>query len=303
MRTAGSECASNQVDAEAMLRFTLQTLGQFVDGDGRREKLRAKLMERAQRGAYPETDSSTDELKRLDIQIRDLDTQKETIEYRMARERDDALYAALSRQFQAVFNDRRSLQARLEELKNRPTIVYARTSIEDQVDGAMSLLDQIALVAGNPEARQDAASLLNRIGLRICLRFAPAVKGKKRIIQKLVSGIIVFGDRPLPVPLFGKDKCGPDSVEGSQTCIGTGGTQHTSSNSKLDDGHHEANEVKSCPPENETAMSALRADMADSASSDAPGVQAVSQPESISTTKVSRGDWIRTSDLTVPKRT
>jgi hypothetical protein len=51
MGTAGAECASNQVDAEAMLRFTLKTLKQFVDLHGRRAKLRQKLLERAQREA------------------------------------------------------------------------------------------------------------------------------------------------------------------------------------------------------------------------------------------------------------
>ena len=44
------ECNSNQVDAEAMLRFTLKTLKQMVDRNGNREKLRQKLMERARRG-------------------------------------------------------------------------------------------------------------------------------------------------------------------------------------------------------------------------------------------------------------
>jgi len=51
MRTSGAECASNQVDAEAILRFTLKTLKQFVDLHGRREKLRRKLLERARQEA------------------------------------------------------------------------------------------------------------------------------------------------------------------------------------------------------------------------------------------------------------
>lgn len=42
-----AECASNQVDAEAILRFTLLPLKQFVDLHSRRDKLRQKLLERA----------------------------------------------------------------------------------------------------------------------------------------------------------------------------------------------------------------------------------------------------------------
>ena len=106
MRTAGAECASNQVDAEAMLRFTLLTLKQFVDRHGRRDKLRQKLLERAlQEGQESARDPRRTELARLQIRQTELQGQHAIIEYRMARERDDALYAALSRQYQAIQAD------------------------------------------------------------------------------------------------------------------------------------------------------------------------------------------------------
>jgi hypothetical protein len=46
--------------------------------------------------------------------------------------------------------------------------------------------------------------LLKRLGLRIGLTFRTVVKGKKRKVQCLTSGRLVFGDAALPVPLFGK---------------------------------------------------------------------------------------------------
>jgi hypothetical protein len=101
MRTA--ECASNQVDGEAILRFTLKTLRQFVELRGRREKLRQKLLERARRDARkPEIDSRALELSQLRGRQSELQADLAKIEYRMAREGNDKLYKALARQYQAA---------------------------------------------------------------------------------------------------------------------------------------------------------------------------------------------------------
>jgi hypothetical protein len=66
-------------------------------------------------------------------------------------------------------------------------------------------LDDVARITSDPAERAEIQPLLERLGLRIGLRFQPAVKGTKRVVQKLVSGRMVFGDGPLPVPLFGKN--------------------------------------------------------------------------------------------------
>jgi hypothetical protein len=103
LRTSGAECASNQVDAEAMLRFTLKILTQLVDQHGRRDKLRQKLLERARREAQePAKDPREMELARLRARRTELQAHCSTIEYRMGRERDDTLYAALARQYKAA---------------------------------------------------------------------------------------------------------------------------------------------------------------------------------------------------------
>jgi Recombinase len=101
MRTA--ECSSNQVDGEAILRFTLKALKQFVELQGRREKLRQKLLERARRDARkPEIDSRALELSRLRGRQSELQADLAKIEYRMAREGNDQLYKALAGQYQAA---------------------------------------------------------------------------------------------------------------------------------------------------------------------------------------------------------
>ncbi|HEY7312715.1 MAG TPA: hypothetical protein VH643_25340 [Gemmataceae bacterium] len=67
------------------------------------------------------------------------------------------------------------------------------------------MLDDVVRITADPAARAEVNPLLRRLGLWIGLMFQPAVKGAKRIVQRLVSGRMVFGEGPLPLPLFGKD--------------------------------------------------------------------------------------------------
>jgi hypothetical protein len=74
-----------------------------------------------------------------------------------------------------------------------------------QAEAALGLLDDLTRITSDPAARAEVNALLRRLGLRIGLTFSSIVKGKKRVVQRLASGRMVFGDGPLPVPLFAKD--------------------------------------------------------------------------------------------------
>jgi hypothetical protein len=205
MRTAGSECASNQVDGEAMLHFTLMTLKQLIDRHGNREKLRQKLLERARlECSKPAAHPRTAELSRLTIRRADLQEQLATIEFRMAREREESIYDVLKRQYRIA----RSEMAAVEEAQRRletERMTEASQSPESQAEAALGLLDDLTRITSDPAARAEINPLLQRLGLRIGLSFGSVIKGKKRVVRRLLSGRTVFGDGPLPVPLFGKD--------------------------------------------------------------------------------------------------
>ena len=79
-------------------------------------------------------------------------------------------------------------------------------SPEAQAEAALALLDDVARVTADPTARAEVNPLSEAAGVMDRLDGSdPAVKGKKRVVQRLASGRMVFGDGPLPVPLFGKD--------------------------------------------------------------------------------------------------
>ena len=84
MRTAGAECHSNTIDAEALLRFTLRTLKQLVARHGNRDKLQLLLLDRARRAAgQPEAHPAAVELRRLRGRESMLRADQEIIEYRL----------------------------------------------------------------------------------------------------------------------------------------------------------------------------------------------------------------------------
>ncbi len=309
MRTAGSECASNQVDAEAMLRFTLKTLRQFVDLHGRRDKLRQKLLERARRdGQGPVLDPRAVELARLQARQAELQAQHATIEYRMARERDDALYAGLSRQYQAAQAELAAVAEAIRRQEVAQMPVEAR-SPEAQAEAALALLDDVGRITADPAARAEVNSLLKRLGLWIGLWFQPAIKGTKRAVQRLSSGRMVFGDGPLPVPLFGKDNidAGPhggcaSAVPITPTTEGDYDHEKPSSGESVGTMAVRGGMDEDSREKRQTAGAGVvpvpAADLGDRA----PDRLNRSQPEGISITKVNRGDWIRTSDLLNPIR-
>lgn len=296
MRTSCAECTSNQVDAEAMLRFTLKTLKQLVDRHGRLEKLRQKLLVRARRTEeQPLCDPRRAELGGLQCRQTDLQEQRDAIEYRMGRESDDLLYAALSRQYKAVVAELEAAAATIGRLEAEQTIVQAQAP-EQQVEAALALLDDIGRITTDPQRRGAINGLLQRLGVRIGLQFVSTVKGKKRQVQQLVSGRLVFGDAPLPVPLFGKDnlegplpgRAGARITQPSE--VADGGAELEQPSSEATTVIHAGTNEKMVDSlgENQTAEAGVVPDLAAGKGDRTPAWLDQSQPEGISTTKVSR---------------
>jgi hypothetical protein len=276
MRTAGAECNSNQVDAEAALRFTLRTIKQFLDVHGRREKLKQKLLERAQREIQePKIDLRALELTRLQSRQTELRSQRETIEYRMARERTDILYLGLTRQYQVVLADLSKVEEEIRQKQAEQTTVTSRRP-EAQADAAMGLLDDVARITSDSTARAEINGLLKRLGLWLGLKFQTVVKGKKREVQQLVSGMMVIGGGRLPVQLFGRHNCDLQDARSRES------VQTASITRSDEEGRTEMR------PAGGEILPAPVGDLGDQASNRPNN----SQPEGISITKGSRGKRI-----------
>lgn len=203
MRTAGAECEHNLVDAEAVLRFTLRTLCQQVERCGNREKLRALLEERARHEADHEQPTAADhEVGHLEATLGEKRTQLITVQRRMATEQDDNRYEALCTEFDRIRSEASEVETRLES-RRKVSMAGSRGSMQQEIEAAMALFDDINRISTDERARAEINPMLVRLGLRLGLTFTSAIKGKKRVVRQLVGGIMAFGDASLPVPLHG----------------------------------------------------------------------------------------------------
>jgi hypothetical protein len=294
MRTEGAECENNAVDGEALLRFTLRTLRQLVERHGNRDRLRQLLLERAHREAPESVPSPAEqELQVLTGKVSDLTEQLAVVRRRMALEPDDTRYAAIAAEFDRL---RAELQVAEKELeaKQRCRPASSGRSPEAEVDAVMALVDDICRVADDVGARADINPLLKRLGMWIGLTFTSAIKGTKRVVRRLASGQITFGDGRLPVPMHGADnrqgphgdahpteETNPGSHEPEPALAGSGKERVVVGREKME----------------KAGTDAAAPIPADSSRERPTRPGSKSQPEGISFTKGSRGDWIRTSDL------
>src|SRR5262249_34962190 len=123
------------------------------------------------------------------------------------------------------------------------------------------------------------------------LNFASVIKGKKRMVQRLLGGIIAIGGGRLPVPVYGtQNRQGPghspEKVDsGDDIC------PHAEEES--------GQRVEGCSENKEAGTNACALIPAFS-TRDRVAQPHGNQREGVSFTKGSRGDWIRTSDLLNP---
>jgi hypothetical protein len=213
------------------------------------------------------------------------------------------LYETLSRQFVAAKAELKTAQEGLERLrKDRETVVADQP--EARVEAALNLLNDITRIADDPAARAEVNPLLRRLGVLIGLSFAPAVKGEKRKIQRLVGGRIVFGDGPLSVPLYGKDNVdgGPSEAPHTRHATGNGDMRkgiisRTGVDSEDAIGEEKSSEGRRKKP---GAGKGVDPELASGGGDRSPHRPNECRPEGVSTTKGSRADRIRTCDLLVP---
>ena len=84
---------------------------------------------------------------------------------------------------------------------------------DEEVATALSHLERFEQILSDPTARAAVCEMVSQLNLRVGLRFVPAIKGKKRMVRKLLGAMIVFGNNELPVPLHGRDRRDGDPAD------------------------------------------------------------------------------------------
>lgn len=201
------ECKCNSVDADALLKFVLRALVSRINNVGGREKVRTLLAERAEREASATDRDSDSTVRQARRKVSSLERDLATVERRIATIEDDDLVASLVNQRKAIRAEHATAVAQLADHEKRGQ--QSETTPAESVASAMSVFDQIELVANDPVARSHIAALVERLGVKVGLSFRAAIKGKERNVRRLTGGVLVMGGTPLFVPLHGRDNVDP----------------------------------------------------------------------------------------------
>lgn len=201
MKYGAAACENNQVDAEALLRFTLETLCELVDRAGSRDQLRVRLLERANAARNTPADSDLETNRAaLQTRIRDLERQRQLASRNATLAEDPDLRADAETLFVRI---KRELESAKQQLAALASTTTPATSPEAEVDKALALMDRIREATRDPqartkEARAEVPAILSDLGLRLGLRFVGRTKGLKRQVRQLAGGVIALDNRPLP---------------------------------------------------------------------------------------------------------
>jgi DNA invertase Pin-like site-specific DNA recombinase len=250
----GADCAHNHIDGPTAVRFLLGCLRQRILTPQLFAKLKRRLLELARQELKSDKPVQQIEAKqealaqvgaKLDLAGRNLALAETPQQFKMVARAIDDL---------ALQRDR--LESELAE--QRRTINVA-TDIDADLAAAMELVHDLTKLAADPENYKALGEVFNQVNVRMFLRFSQ-VQIKKRIVNKVVGGVVTFGSAPPPIVIY-SGPTGRREIKGPTSSADVG---PSSSRTAL-------------PPE-----------------SSHPG------REDSSLGNVRRGDWIRTSDLLNP---
>lgn len=233
MKSACSRCNNNQVDAEALLKFVLHTIAESVDRCGGRGKLKELLEARARKSQDGIQNREQDLARRqLESSVATLRANLATAERRMAIEEDEDDARAFRTQVHSLRVELRAAEAKLAEWQRTNSAHETPFDLDNAVSSSLRLFEQLSKAAEDRSARAAVNQLVTSLGLRIGLSFRGQIKGVKREVRVLDGGVIAFGNRQLPVPLFGGAAVSriPHSIGSQRTLAATldGRTQEVS---------------------------------------------------------------------------
>lgn len=206
MKSAGSECNHNAVDGAAALSFVIGTLQQLILRAGGRDALRARLLTNA-RAEQTSPPVEPPRLREIQRRLSAAEVELSKIQRNFARAQDDE-------ELKLFRNEMASQKAIIEAIRCEQQSAQAprpMVDVEQEVERALSIYDEITRLADNPAARAGLPALLDRLNLRLWLNFGDGLKGNRKI-RILKGGILTLGDTEPPLrPYGGTDDGGPEA--------------------------------------------------------------------------------------------
>jgi hypothetical protein len=221
----GAKCKHNHVDGVVATKFLLSCIRQRLLAPTLRAKLEQKLraiaeQERAHGGAAAGLAAKQAALVAVRVKL-------ERVGQNLALAEGADQYRAVA----AVFDDLKKQQNGLEaEVHQLEQLAGTTCDPEAEVAAALAGLDRLAELTAAAQDLGGEGQLFRQLNARMFLRFTEG-RWKKRVVNKMVSGVVTFGATPPPVTLYegptgrrvglwvgdlGRDAAARDPLRGAQ---------------------------------------------------------------------------------------
>ncbi|GMU34732.1 MAG: hypothetical protein AMXMBFR20_26040 [Planctomycetia bacterium] len=211
LKSGGAECEHNSVDGGALTDFIVNLLYQLVSRCGGRAALKKEL----EKLAFQEAEKSpTREIQRQTHLERELKSSQEElrqIEENLARAPNEKTFNIILAKHEDQEKRIRKLKVELEH-ENATANRAKDFDPSAEVDRALALFDRLDVIESDRTARMNLRETIDEIDMKIGLYFKDGLKGTKRKIRVLKSGIVVTGGQLLPVRPYGKDYIAPANL-------------------------------------------------------------------------------------------
>jgi DNA invertase Pin-like site-specific DNA recombinase len=199
-KSEGAQCHHNNVDAEALLRFTAKEIVTRLRTCAGRERLRAAVEAKIHQ-SMKAPPSAEDAIRgEVAARVERLRQKVAQAPKRILEEDDEAMRAALRTGFRELQAELAEAEAALTEVDRRMPRREPPTSVEAEVAKALGLIDRIETVCSDPAAREAFNKLLSDLGVRIGLTFREGRRNGRKV-RVLQGGVMAFGNKPLPCTL------------------------------------------------------------------------------------------------------
>jgi hypothetical protein len=192
----GARCGHHHVDGLLATRCLLGCIRQRIVSKPTLRKLEERIRAIAERElakAKPDTVLATKRAALADVRM-DL----ERVGKNLAHAEGEAQYRAVATVFEGLKREEKALQVELETLEQS---LVNLPNVESEVKAALAGLDRLADLAHDSSDLGSVGNLFWDLNARMFLRFRK-VPWKKRVVNKLASGVITFGATPPPVPIY-----------------------------------------------------------------------------------------------------
>jgi predicted GNAT family N-acyltransferase len=189
-------CDHNHVDGLQATTMVLSILRQKIATPRLLEKLKERL--RAMAARENEVLDGFDLLQAKRSELVQLCSQIATVGENLALAKTPAQYEIVARKFDELEKRRATLDQQIASEERKQS---GSPDAEAQVAAAIAVLDRLPQLMADAQDLAKVGEIFRMANARMFLRFE-RVQVKKRTLNKLKSGVVTFGNAPLPITLY-----------------------------------------------------------------------------------------------------